>query len=335
MERLGVCPWPAAMGVAVSGGADSMALALLAQAWCRAKGICLQAFTVDHGLRPESMDEARHVASWMGLRGIPCEILSWKGEKPSTRIEERAREARHDLLREACRRHGIGHLLFAHHARDQVETVLMRLSAGSGIDGLAGMAGVSERSGVILLRPLLGVFPERLRATCLSHGQAWLEDPMNACGDFARVRLRKTLPILAREGLTPLRILRLAARSARMAGALEILSGRIWADVACAAPGKVILDFSGLMACPEEIRCRIVERAILHVHSGAPLRRHRLEALVADLGDSVFRKRTLGGCVVSRAHGKLIIVDEKPCHGRARSLKQAAGKSVKMKGAGT
>ncbi|HAU29051.1 MAG TPA: tRNA lysidine(34) synthetase TilS [Rhodospirillaceae bacterium] len=311
MAELELSPLPKRIGVAVSGGADSMALTLLAQEWCKAQGMGLVAFTVDHGLRPESAGEARHVVAWLSGHGVSCEILPWQGIKPESRIEETARAARYALLGEACRKHGISHLMLAHHAQDQVETVMMRLAAGSGIDGLAGMARVSMMDGLCLLRPLLDVFPGRLRATCRAHGQAWIEDPMNSCTDFARVRLRKSLSALAREGLTPIRVLRLAMRSARMGEAVASMASGAWEDVAESVGEEVVLDFGRLMALPEEIRLRVVQRGLLAVHPAAPLRQHRLEALMASLSGASFRKRTLAGCIVVLRKGKLLIRDEK------------------------
>ncbi|HZD25370.1 MAG TPA: tRNA lysidine(34) synthetase TilS, partial [Alphaproteobacteria bacterium] len=129
-----------ALAVAVSGGADSLALALLADGWARRRGGVATALTVDHGLRPEAAAEARRVGRWLAARGIPHRILRWRGDKPATAVQAKARAARYALLADWCRRHGVLHLLTAHHRGDQAETVLMRLAHGSGVDGLAGMA---------------------------------------------------------------------------------------------------------------------------------------------------------------------------------------------------
>src|SRR5690606_14551927 len=112
------------VAVAVSGGADSMALTLCAAAWAPDK---ILALTVDHGLRAGSAAEAATVARWLAARGVPHRVLAWSGPKPATGLQEAARDARHALLREACTAAGIGALLLAHHQHDQMETVLMRL----------------------------------------------------------------------------------------------------------------------------------------------------------------------------------------------------------------
>src|SRR5216683_100653 len=178
------------VAVAASGGPDSMALVLLAQRWARQRGGEAWALTVDHGLRPESAEEARTVAGWLASRAVPHEILVWAGEKPATGIQEAAREARYRLLAQWCRRHGVLHLLTAHHREDQVENHLIRRGAGSGIDGLAGMSAVRELAGCRLVRPLLAVPRVRLLALLAQEDQPFLRDPSNLNPAFERARLR-------------------------------------------------------------------------------------------------------------------------------------------------
>ena len=181
------------IAVAVSGGPDSMALMLLADRWARARGGQAWGLTVDHGLRPESADEARIVGSWLGARAIPHEALRWVGPKPVSGIQEAAREARYRLLTAWCRRHFCLHLLAAHHLEDQVETHLIRRRAGSGSDGLAGMSAMRELRGCRLVRPLLAVPRERLAALLAFEGQPFLRDPSNLNPVFERARLRLAL----------------------------------------------------------------------------------------------------------------------------------------------
>ncbi len=200
------------LAVAVSGGADSMALALLCRNWVKARDGRLLALTVDHGLRPESAAEAALVSLRLAALGIETRCLAWTGPAPSTGIQAAARTARHALLEEACARTGILHLLLAHHRDDQAETVLLRLAGRSGLRGLAGMAAVSESATMRRLRPLLTVPSSRLRATCRQSGIEWIEDPSNADPRFTRPRLRAIRAPLARAGLTPERLADLAGR---------------------------------------------------------------------------------------------------------------------------
>lgn len=190
------------LAVAASGGADSMALTLLADDWARRQDGAVIALTVDHGLRRGSAAEAKQVHDWLSARGIPHHILTWQGPAPERNLQAQARALRYELLTRYCREHGILHLLTAHHREDQAETVLLRLSQGSGPDGLAGMGGCTERHGVRILRPLLTVSRQDLRKFLNNEGQAWIEDPSNDNDAFARTKIRRILPALAEAGLS-------------------------------------------------------------------------------------------------------------------------------------
>ncbi len=199
MARLGPFEHHPRLAVAVSGGADSMALVLLAKAWTESRKGSLLALTVDHGLRSNSRDEAEIVGQWLHALGIAHEILTWNDAKPATGRQEAGRAARYRLLLDRCRAGGILHLMLGHHRDDQAETVLLRIAAGSGIDGLAAMTEVRTTPYARLLRPLLGVPRASLEAILVSRGQGWVDDPSNHNSDFQRVRLRNLAPIL-REG---------------------------------------------------------------------------------------------------------------------------------------
>ncbi len=178
------------LAVAVSGGRDSLSLAVLAKEWAADRGGRAIALIVDHGLRVEAADEARATARLLARQGLDSVVLCWDGPKPMTGLQEAAREARYRLLRQACRERGILHLLVAHHADDQDETIAMRAARASGPDGLAGMAALVEWAEVRLLRPLLAVRRARLTATLAARGIAWIDDPSNADPRFERARLR-------------------------------------------------------------------------------------------------------------------------------------------------
>lgn len=190
MQALGPFESAPYIAAGVSGGADSMALALLLVPWVAARGGRFLTVTVDHGLRPDSRSEAEQVAAWMAQRGIAHRILSWHGPKPATGVQAGARHARLRLLADAAAEAGILHLALAHHADDQAETHRLRADRSSGPQGLAGMPAIREMERVRLVRPLLPVAKDRLIATCVAAGQAWVEDPSNRNPAFARARLR-------------------------------------------------------------------------------------------------------------------------------------------------
>lgn len=316
MARLGPFESAPRLAVAVSGGADSMALCRLAEVWARRRGGSVLALTVDHGLRPEAAAEADEVGRWLAACGIAHAILRWSGPKPSAGLQAAAREARYRLLEARCRAEGILHLLLAHHRDDQAETVLLRVARGSGVDGLAGMAALRELGGVRLLRPLLDVPRARLAATCAALGQPWLEDPSNRMPRFARARLREAGAILAREGLTSERLADVARRAGRARAALETATADwLGRTVTLYPEGYAELD-PALLAAPEEIALRALARCLLAVGGGRhPPRLERLErpfdALGAAEGDAArLPARTLAGCRLLPWRGRLLVCRE-------------------------
>jgi len=203
-----------ALAVAVSGGADSLALALLAAAWAGARGGGVLALVVDHGLRAESAAEAAATAARLAAHAIPARILRLDGLAHGPGLAARARAARHGALAAACRAEGIPHLLLGHHAADQAETLILRALAGSGPAGLAGMAALVETADLRLLRPLLAVPPARLRATLRAAGLDWIEDPSNADPAATRARLRARRADRAGTGFATDALMEAAARAA-------------------------------------------------------------------------------------------------------------------------
>ena len=198
MEALGPWPEPLRLALAVSGGADSLALAWLTRRWAAARGADLLAFVVDHGLRAESAEEARFALAELAALGIPARLLVLSGLAPGPGKLARAREARYRALFTALREAGCVYLLLGHHLHDQAETLLMRAARGSGPLGRAGMAGRRAMAGVMVLRPLLDIPPARLRATLRAAGRSWIEDPSNADPATERARLRPLLAAPAR-----------------------------------------------------------------------------------------------------------------------------------------
>lgn len=191
------------LAVAVSGGPDSLALLLLAHELAQQKGSHVIALTVDHGLRPESQKEANHVGKWVKARGIEHVILEWAHDHPTSRLQEKARHARYELLTEWCKCHQISTLLLGHHQQDQEETFWLRLTSGSGLDGLTGMKKRLIRNGITLLRPLLNFPKDRIKKTLQAQNQEWIEDPSNQNPRFFRGNLRN---FLHEEGLTSSRL---------------------------------------------------------------------------------------------------------------------------------
>jgi tRNA(Ile)-lysidine synthase len=314
MQALGPFESRPRIAVAVSGGSDSMALTLLAAAWSRRCGGETVALTVDHGLRAEAAAEARQVGRWLKAHGIAHRILRWNPPAAlSGGMQAAARDARYRLLTGWCRRHRVLHLALAHQQEDQAETFLLRLSRGSGLDGLAAMAAVAERDGVRLIRPLLPVARARLRATLAAARQGWIDDPSNDNPAHARIRMRRLLPALAGDGLDAPR---LAATATHVGRARAVIDDRVAALLAAAAAvfpaGYVRLDPQLLRSAPAEIALRALARCLVAV-GGADYvpRLERLERLHRAIRDAALGGgATLAGCRLLPRRGALLVCRE-------------------------
>ncbi len=307
--------------LAVSGGPDSTALLVLAARWRAARnhGPKLVAVTIDHGLRAESAAEARAVKRLARELRVQHRTLLWSGPKPTSGLQEAARTARYRLLGTFARTVPAHHILTAHTLDDQAETVLFRMSRGSGISGLCGMRVVtplalaasstgscppgrdaadtgivprvsalaaSTRGQLLLVRPFLGIPKARLVATLHAANIPYLEDASNRDPRFARSRLRELLPALMREGLDAGRIALFARRLQRVEAALEAA-----VDVAAASALRepvakddpIVLDPKAFLALPAEIAIRLLARAIARKGEEGAVQLGKVEALYAVL----------------------------------------------------
>src|SRR6478735_7679922 len=298
-----------AIVLAVSGGPDSIALMWLAARWRRTltRGPRLIAVTVDHGLRPEAAREAREVKRLARQLDLPHRTLRWRGAKPKTGVPAAARAVRYRLLAEVARASGATHILTAHTSDDQAETLLMRMLRGSGIAGLAAMARQSEREGVWLARPLLDVPKSQLIATLNKAKISFADDPTNRDTSYTRPRLRALMPVLAEEGGDARNLARLARRLARANAALEVLADGAERYLAlrnrndAARFGFDAATFAGLA---EEIRLRLLKRAIDRAGHEGPAELGKVEALLAVLDQAIAaggsrQKLTLAGAMVT------------------------------------
>jgi tRNA(Ile)-lysidine synthase len=311
-----------AIVLAVSGGPDSIALMWLVARWRRAltRGPRLIAVTVDHGLRPEATREARDVKRLARELDLLHRTLRWRGAKPKTGLPAAARAARYRLLAEVARASGATHILTAHTRDDQAETLLMRMLRGSGIAGLAAMARQSKRDGVWLARPLLDVPKSQLIATLNKAKIAFAADPTNRDTSFTRPRLRALMPALAEEGGDARNLARLAARLARANAALEVLVDGAERYLALSDRNDAArfgFDASAFAGLSEEIRLRLLMRAIDRVGHEGPAELGKAEALLAALDRAVAAgegrlKQTLAGAVISLAGGRIHVEPAPP-----------------------
>lgn len=270
----------ARIGLAVSGGPDSLALLLLAAA---ARPGQVEAATVDHGLRPEAREEAKMVARLCEGLEVPHAVLTarWKDD-PVTAIQERARGERYRLLGYWAEERGLGAIATGHHADDQAETLLMRLARGSGVRGLAGMRprSITPGSHAPLVRPLLGWRRSELERICKEAGVAPVADPSNDDEKFERVRVRRELS--EAPWLDPAAIARSAAHLAEADAALDWAMKTEWKRAVRAGRDNIVYRNDG---APAEIQRRIVARAVrkLATEGEMELRGSELDRLMTSL----------------------------------------------------
>ena len=311
-----------ALLIAVSGGPDSTALLLMAAEWAKRRGKTrIDAATVDHRLRPESADEAKAVAALCARLGVGHRVLQWKGAKPTSRLQERAREARYRLLVDHAKAIGADALMTAHHTDDQAETVLFRLLRGSGVAGLRGMDLMTARDGMTVARPLIGLKKRDLIAFADARGAAFIDDPSNADPRFARTRLRSLLVRLGEEGLDAEALDRLARRARQTEEALAHLTAEVEARV----DSEGALDAPALFAAPIAITHRILARRIAEAggRDATRIGLEKIETLAANLRDALKERRAyganVGGALVRlTAKGRLSFAPEPPRTRRKR-----------------
>ena len=283
---------------AVSGGADSIALALLADRFANLHAhrhsFRHQAIIINHCLRPEAADEAANARAVLARLGIPAEIQTLTANPPTSGIQSWARAERYRLLCAAARDQGAV-LLTGHHADDQIETVSMRLQRGSGLGGLAGIRALSFREGVAVLRPLLGLSHDQLVDLCHHHEVAFASDPSNADRRFERVRVRRELAAMRSAGMAAPDQL---ARLAHAAAALDDGLHAALEDAGCRPqihPAGYADIPPALLTWPESVSHRVLSQLAGIIGNGqTPPSMAATSRLVNRMAAG--RPATLGGC---------------------------------------
>jgi len=299
------------VAIAVSGGSDSLALMLLAQAWSQRSGRDVLVLTVDHGLRPEARGEAEWVARKAVSLGLSARCLTWT---PDKRSQDAARRARHSLLAGAAREAGAGLLLFGHTRTDVEETLLMRLARPTALAGAVGPQPVSvspvwpEGRDILLGRPLIAVRRGQLMDMLTERGESWVQDPSNESDAYERVRIRK----LAGQ-LDAARLSRITDDAVRLRAVEDIqLADMLSAFVRIDPSGLVELRLDGLAGGPR--LCARLLSILLQTAAGSdsPVPPQPLAALARDLaGGGPKQRLTLGGAWLQR-RGETLMIGRDP-----------------------
>ena len=297
------------IGVAVSGGGDSMALLHLMHRASAVVGWRIAAVTIDHALRPEAADEARLVKTFCEGIGAPHATLVWDHGDITGNLLDQARRARKSLIAGWARERGIGSVVLGHTADDQAETLLMEMGRAAGLDGMSGMSSSWKEQGVLWSRPLLDQSRARLREYLIGQGIVWVDDPTNDNPAYTRVRARRAMQALSPLGIT---VERMAAVADHLSAARSAL---IWAVRQQAArvvreeAGALIIDTAAFLALPGEIQRRLLIAALRWL-SGAEQapRGAKVDQMQGALVQG--RDATLAGCRLRQLPECLLLVRE-------------------------
>lgn len=290
------------LAVAVSGGPDSMALlgALIEQQVPQD----IYVLSVNHGLRDDAAKEIQIIADYIQAhksKNLKHVILNWEGEKPQNAIMEAARQARYELMADYCASQNIQTLFVGHHQDDQAETFLIRLSKGSGLDGLSAMEPLHHYNEHLkIARPFLNQPKESLIKFCEAQKIPFIKDPSNKNKNYMRPRLRASANILAQEGLSAKRLSVTAKRLRRAREALETLTIQAFKQTIIEDnKDEIKFNFDDLKQYPEEIGLRVIQKALEKNRDEAPynVRMEKLEEVFEALwfDAEAFKPRTLGG----------------------------------------
>lgn len=302
------------IAVGVSGGSDSLALALMLNDELRPLGYCVIAITVDHRLRPTSAQEAEKVAAIMAQNGIKHYTLVWEHSSDlKTGIEEAARIARYNLIENWCEQNNVKVLMVAHHLNDQVENFFIRLQRGSGLDGLCGMKESVAKNNLQIMRPLLYTNPQVMKNYLNQRHIAWIEDESNACDDFLRVKIRKFLPqFYAATEITPQRIGEAMQRLLSSRNYLEHKSEQIIKN-----SFKNCFDYgyscslAVFLSLDTEMAFRVLSCLLRQVGSNEYTpRADSVLHLISDIKSNKFKAATLAHCHISISNKTLWILPE-------------------------
>lgn len=292
------------MAVAVSGGVDSVCLLY----WLRELDMDIVALHVNHKLRQAADVEEQYVIDLCKKLGIECHTFHWDGQKPETGLEDAARTARYKMMTDWCKENGIGVLLVAHQADDQIETFLMNLARGSGLTGLGAMYRVSTRDDIKIVRPLLGTYRHELQAYCDSKNIKYFKDEMNEDPHYTRVRIRQNRYVLDKKlGITDDRILLAIENLARARDAMDAIVEQNIAQVL--KNGCALFSQTFLFDQAPDIRLKFLGTLIQRI--GGDKYQPRLKSLenaVKNLQSDC--KFTLGHCAIRRLGDRVMIVHE-------------------------
>ena len=297
--------------VAVSGGSDSLALVSIIKNLMQENKYKFFFAIVDHNLRKNSAAEASSVKRLLSKYDINLTILKNK-KKIDKNIQKNAREIRYNLLEKFCKKKKAKSLIVAHHQDDQVETFLIRLSRGSGVEGLSSMNEITTlKEGTSLIRPLLDFKKNELISITKHTFNKFFKDPSNKNRKFLRTNIRELKKNLEKKGIDIEKIVRSIKNIASTKEAINFYVGRSIKKYITFKGKVTILDLEKFRQEPQEIKFKIVNKIIKKTtNSYYPPRSKKVLNLIDGFQRNRIKKLTLGGCIFERKNRFLFVSKE-------------------------
>ena len=302
------------LAVAVSGGPDSLTLAFLAKCYALKHKINIKCFIVDHKLRKESSIEAKTIKKILKKINVNCEILIWRGKKPSKNIQSLAREKRYSLLVDQCKKHNIKNLLLGHHLDDLSENFLIRIVRGSGLNGLVSLNKKAKyrNQNLNIIRPLLDLEKKILVYVAKEVFSFFINDPSNSNENFTRTRIRHLLLGLEKEGFDKKKLiltinnLKDADRSIRFYVDKNLKNNAVFVK----SKNNYILSQIFFEQSHEVVFRSLTKIIQIQGTKHYPARGKNINNLIEKIYTKSFSKVTLGGCFIEMVNDSIIISKE-------------------------
>ena len=300
--------------VAVSGGPDSLSLAFLAKCFSLINKVKVNYFIINHKLRKESSKEAKYVSNLLKKIDIKCKILSWNGKKPANNIQAIAREKRYQLLANECKRNKINNLLVGHHLDDLLENFIIRLTRGSGLKGLISFNKRTKykSENLNILRPLLDLNKENLVFISKKVFKFYIKDPSNRNEDFKRIRVRKLLQSLEKEGLDKNKLVLTINNLKDSDQSIKFYENKnMKENTVFLKEKKTCILKKEFFDQAHEVILRSLTTIIQTIGKKYyPTRGKSIDELINRINNKSFSKITLGGCFIERTNETILISEE-------------------------
>jgi len=298
--------------VAVSGGPDSLALAFLSKVYSMKKKTPVKFFIVDHKLRPESTKEAKVVSKILKKIFVKLEILTWKGKKPSKNIQSKARIKRYSLLTKNCEKFKIKDILLGHHRDDLFENFFLRFTRGSGLKGLVSLDKKSKISNKNLIRPLINEKKEDLVYISKKVFNFYIQDPSNLDEKFQRIRVRKLIDELKKDGLDKTKFLKTIKNLKYSNNVIDFyVQENLKKNTFFSEKKNNLILNKNFFEQPYEVIFRAFSDSLKIVGKKYhPVRGKKLDKIINQIEKNHLNRSTLGGCIVEKVNQSVIISKE-------------------------